>query len=104
MNDISIPDGAADRLRGYGYKPNGTQVDTDALSRMIARLPGVSNDPQTLIGIRYILEKVLCNGEQLSEELRQAVAIEGRNDDNRAAGKGRKGKGRRRVTDVLPSL
>lgn len=101
MADISISDGAAKRLRGYGYKPNGTQVDTDAIARMIARLPGVSNDPVTFDGIRYILERQI-NGN--NSEVREPVDPPARNGDNPKARKGGKGKGRRRVTDVLPSL
>lgn len=101
MADISIPDGAAKRLRGYGYKPNGTQVNTDAIARMIARLPGVSNDPVTFDGIRYILERQI-NGND--SEVREPESTPARNGDNRKAGKGSKGKGRRRVTDVLPSI
>lgn len=101
MADISIPDGVAKRLRGYGYKPNGTQVNTDAIARMIARLPGVSNDPVTFNGIRYILERQI-NGND--SEVREPESTPARNDDNRKAGKGSKGKGRRRVSDVLPSL
>lgn len=102
MSDISIPDGAAERLRGYGYKPNGTQVDTKQLARMITRLPGVANDPMTFAGIQYILERYI-NGND-DAELRESVQPARGNDDNRKAGKGRSGKGRRSVSDVLPSL
>lgn len=102
MADISIPDGAAERLRGYGYKPNGTQVDTKQLTRMITRLPGVSNDGVTFRGIQYILERYI-NGND-DAELRESLESPARNDDNRKAGKGGKGSSRRRTTDVLPSL
>lgn len=101
MSDIDMPDGAAKRLRGYGYKPNGTQVDTMQLTRMITRLPGVANDPVTFAGIEYILERYI-NGND--SEVREPESTPARNGDNRKAGEGSKGKGRRRVTDVLPSL
>lgn len=102
MADISIPDGAAKRLRGYGYKPNGTQVDTKAIARMITRLPGVANDPVTFAGIQYILERQI-NGND-GAEVREPESTPARNGDSGKAGKGSKGKGRRRVTDVLPGL
>lgn len=100
MDEISVPDGVAKRLRGYGYASNGTQIDTDALARKIARLPGVSNDPVTLEGIRYILEVEFGNADSNDSP----SVPEARNGDSRKAGKGGSGKGRRRVTDVLPSL
>lgn len=101
MADIDVPDGVAKRLRGYGYKPNGTQVNTDAIARQIARLPGVSNDPLTFDGIRYILERLINGNDTAVRESEESPAGNG---DNRKAGKGGSGKGRRRVTDVLPSL
>lgn len=102
MADIDVPDGMAKRLRGYGYKPNGTQVNTDAIARMITRLPGVSNDPVTLDSIRYILERQI-NGND-TEELREGESTPVRNGDSGKAGKGRSGKGRRGTTDVISSL
>lgn len=102
MDDISVPDGVAKRLRGYGYKPNGTQIDTDAIARKIVRLPGVSNDPVTLEGIRYILELEFGNADSTDNANRS----EGTPRGNGHRGMERKeGKGKRRkVTDVLPSI
>lgn len=91
MGDVDMPDGVSQRLRGYGYRPNGTQVDTKQLTRMITRLPGVANDPTTFAGIQYILERYI-NGND-------SKVSEGTDTERRDSGAKQK-----RTTDVIPTL